>query len=485
MMKKRESIYITRIVQAFEADVEAFAQETKAVSHETRAAYFDKEHKEPAAVAAFLHYGKLVLEFVYLTKTDQGGPKSVLECRVWLSESRLPLYYSLYDLMDLIDPDCFSCCMYPYIENGQRMDACFCALSEDLKCFLPRLMQIAADPGLCARAQQKLLGDIENCWDPALFDVDEKIEEERRKTIIENRVDMYRDWERKRFCDEGYRAFLSGNYEKARSFYEKQKKRLSYENRLLAFLSEKPSNQPNKTIEQDVNPLMDAASLSKGRAGIVPLLVSALVLSAVFYAVYSGVYYAAMRLINFGALFVTGMEWSHTAPLILPALLTGVALTFCFRKRLYRVVLRGRAEHLIEYDAILNTGTAFRMMGALTAIAVAVSLLFTVFSANNNVSFYEDAVANRSARGAFSGGTCSYEDITEVLILRGTRTDGSVFTKFALMTKSYGGLELSDYMSEQELNTKLLPILEEKGIPITKIEKNSADWGNTDTAKAG
>lgn len=86
-MKKRENIYITRIIEAFEADIGAFAKETQPLSCDTRTAYFDKEHKEPAAAAAFLHYGKLVLELVYLVKTDQGGPKSVLECRVWLAES--------------------------------------------------------------------------------------------------------------------------------------------------------------------------------------------------------------------------------------------------------------------------------------------------------------------------------------------------------------------------------------------------------------
>ncbi len=484
-MNKRENIYITRIIEAFEANIGAFAKETQPLSCDTRTAYFDKEHKEPAAAAAFLHYGKLVLELVYLVKTDQGGPKSVLECRAWLAESRLQHYYSLYDLMDLIDQGCFSCFLYPYIENAKRMDVCFSALAGDLKRFLPRLIQIAADPDLCARAQQKLLEDIKNCWDPALFDVEQKIEEERRETIIENRLKMYRDWERKRFCEEAYRAFLSGDYERAQRHYEKQKKRLSYENRLLAFLRDTAPKQPDRANKQHINALTDAGSLSKGRAGLVPLIISSLVLSVAFYAVYAGVYYAALGLLNLGALYVTGIEWSHTAPLILPALLTGVALTFFFRKRLYRLVLRKRAEHLLEYDAILNTGTAFRMMGVLTVAAVVVSFLFTVMSANNNIAFYEDTVTNRSARGAFSGGSCSYADITEVLVLHGRRTDGSEFKKFALMTKSNGGLELSDYMSEQEFEAKLLPILKEKGIPVTQIEKNSADWGDTNAAKSG
>lgn len=72
-----------------------------------------------------------------------------------------------------------------------------------------------------------------------------------------------------------------------------------------------------------------------------------------------------------------------------------------------------------------------------------------------------------------------------MLVLHGRRTDGSEFKKFALMTKSNGGLELSDYMSEQEFEAKLLPILKEKGIPVTQIEKNSADWGDTNAAKSG
>ena len=53
------------------------------------------------------------------------------------------------------------------------------------------------------------------------------------------------------------------------------------------------------------------------------------------------------------------------------------------------------------------------------------------------------------------------------------------------MTKSNGGLELSDYMSEQEFEAKLLPILKEKGIPVTHIDNNSADWGDTNAAKSG
>lgn len=50
------------------------------------------------------------------------------------------------------------------------------------------------------------------------------------------------------------------------------------------------------------------------------------------------------------------------------------------------------------------------------------------------------------------------------------------------MTRNNGGLELSDYMSEQEFETKLLPILQDKGIAVTRIDKNSADWGNTNAA---
>ena len=51
-MKKRENIYITRIIEAFEANIGAFAKETQPLSCDTRTAYFDKEHKEPAAAAA-------------------------------------------------------------------------------------------------------------------------------------------------------------------------------------------------------------------------------------------------------------------------------------------------------------------------------------------------------------------------------------------------------------------------------------------------
>lgn len=469
-MKNKPNQTIEQIAQAFIEQAEAFARQTNAQSVEIKTAYFDKDKKETAAAAVFLNYGGLVLEPVYLVKTDQGGPKSVLECRVWFSKSKRQLYYTMYDLTAMADPNNFKCFLYPYIENEQRMKICFQALAKELESLLPRLLQIASDEDLCAQLTYSLEEELRTNWDKELFEVSPEIEEPRREEIISNRVEMYRDWERKRFCDKGYAAFLTGDYKKAISFYTKQKKRLPYEQRLLAFLNDIPDGESYKAVPDGAGTLTDAKRSSKGRAGLLPLLVTCAVLTAVFFFVYTGIYYAALHLFNFGALYMTGTGLSHTVPLILPALLTGVTLALLMRKQVYRLVLKKRAHQLLEYDAILNTGSAFRFLGMLTVIAAAVSLLFTIMSAGNNIAFTKDGVTNPSTRGAQQGGMIAYDQIKDVQILTALYPDGSEYKKFALMTKDNGGLELSDYITYEEFEKELLPFLREKDIPILLVD---------------
>lgn len=469
-MKSNPVQSIQQIAQAFIKEIEAFAQQTHPGSVEIKTAHFDKNKKETAAVAAFLHYGEVVLEPVYLVKTDQGGPKSVLECRVWFSKSRRRLYYTMYDLVELADPNNFKCFLFPYIENAQRMQICFQGLAKELERLLPRLLQVAADEELCAQLSGLLEETIRTNWDKELFDVSPEIEEPRKEEIIINRVEMYRDWERKRFCDKGYRAFLSGDYQKAESFYKKQKKLLPYEQRLLDFMRSIPDGEHYKAVLDGAGTLADVTLSSKGRAGLLPLIISGAVWTIVFFFVYTGIYYAAISLLNLGALYVTGSGLFHTVPLILPALLTGIALAICFRKQVYRLALKKRAQHLLEYDAILNTGSAFRYISALTIIAAAVSLLFTVMSAGNNIAFTDKGVTNPSTRGAQQGGTIPYDQIKNVQVLAALYPDGTEYKKFALMTKDNGGLELSDYITFEEFEKEVLPILKEKDIPMLLVD---------------
>lgn len=469
-MKKKPNQTIEQIAQAFIEGTKVLAQRTNAQSAEIKTAYFDKNKRETAAAAAFLNYGELVLEPVYLVKTDQGGPKSVLECRVWFSKSNRQLYYTMYELMEMADPDNFQCFLYPYIENAQRMQICFQALAEALTRYLPRLLQIASDEALCTQLSCRLEENIRTNWDKELFDVSPEIEQPRREEIITNRVEMYRDWERKRFCDQGYCAFLNGDYKRAASFYTKQKKMMPYEQRLLAFFGSIPDGEHYQALPVGAGTLTDVKLSSKGRAGLLPLIVSGVVLTVLFFFVYAGVYYAALGLLNLGALYVTGTGLYHTIPLVLPALLTGVSLAFLLRKQVYRLVYKKRAQNLLEYDAILNTGSAFRFLGVLTVIAAAVSLLFTVMIAGNNIAFTDSGVTNPSVRGAQQGGTIAYEEIKNVQILAALYPDGEEYNKFALMTKDNGGLELSDYITYTEFEQELLPILKEKNIPVLLVD---------------
>lgn len=81
------------------------------------------------------------IEFVYTLKGMTVCPKSTLFVRLYPQKNR-PLFFHLYEMAREGD---FRCTYFPFIENAERMQACFAVLAAMVEEYLPALEALAMD----------------------------------------------------------------------------------------------------------------------------------------------------------------------------------------------------------------------------------------------------------------------------------------------------------------------------------------------------
>ena len=180
-------------------------------------------------VVGRVDYDNYSVDFVYSITLGSSVAKSVLSLNVRLDREKL-IAFSIYDIMYLLDKNDFSCYLFPYISNIDKLVECFDILASLLNKHSARLNEIASDPIQTQNAYNNLKKSIGNALQ---LNIDELLSKERGEDLFKLHYGFYYTNFIQRFSGASYNYFLEGNYEKAIKIYSYKVGRVSYEERKL------------------------------------------------------------------------------------------------------------------------------------------------------------------------------------------------------------------------------------------------------------
>jgi hypothetical protein len=464
----------SEIIEAFCSNVESFAAGQDLITHEILPICERPGSNDVKEVIGRLYFRSFNFDFVYIVNNSilGIGPKSILECRIWLSKGEKLLHFSLYDLMYLIDSINFKCYFFPYIENAKRMNICFAAITNDLNSFIPKIAAIAEDLSAVEQAYICLKTDIASVWDKELLVSNPSADKESAEISKEDSIERYYSWLRFRFASRGYSAFLSSNYKKAIKVYSKYKKRLAYEDRLLEFMKSLQGHKYYNAVLPELNTLKDGLKAETGTSESFPLFVSWAVITPFTLVIYLIIYYVGFYLLNLGAVYSTGIELYNAMFAFLPAFLTSIVLSYSFRRAIFRLFFRKSYQRRLDYDAILNTKSEDRFMKVFSKFVISGCLLFTMLFANTNISFHKDGLEDSTSMFSIKGKYYGYEQIESVWLVSGRYNSFNQWLdnpSYVIQLKSGKLIDLYQYLEFPDMERHVLPIFQENGFEIQHV----------------
>jgi len=462
------------IINAFITSFEAFAAEQDCIHHEVLNVYRSKQDKQELhEVIGRLYYHQFDLDFVYSLKTCLLGPKSVLSVRIWLSKNEMALPCTLYDLLSLLEKDNFKCYIYPYIPNADLMNECFKTIAEDVKCFIPGIADIAASKDLVEQVYGSIKADIAAVWNSKLFEPQDSIAPEVAEAILNYNIELYNDWLMLRYATGGYLAFLNGKYKKAIKSFSRYKKRLAYEERLLAFLKSLKEGECYDAVPHGLNTLREGLKAQINAGELPAILLTWLFTTPVLLVPYLALYYTCLYIFSGKFLYNTGFELYNALFVFLPAFLTAICWSYFMRKKVYALLFRKSAKRKQEYDSILNSGSEDRFMRGFTRFIVSLCLIFTVLLANTNISFKHNGIVDRSSFFSLRGRYYPYSKVNSLWCIEGRYNGFGEWLdapSYVIVFENEKKLDLYQYIEYSDMERHILPILTQKGFEVQKAE---------------
>lgn len=365
-----------------------------------------------------LEYSLITVEFVY-TKKDVGiCPPSTLFCRVQL-EKNWGFTYHIPELLTWLDETDFTCYYFSYIENNNRMSACFSCLAEFIKKYYKRLNELAIDSEMCNQIDEAKKEDIfRTC-----------IQNEKHRERIPEFAMYYEQMVLLgRFAGAGaYRYLLLGEKKKALKFYEKMLAKGNYtlyEKRLVHFLRRNMENY--SFIEEECDSISQAEKLAGVKSEGVNFLLGALLVTLCAGTVLLLCYLIFNMISSRGSLYVVGAPWYWCYICgALPGIFGGIA----FRRKGIKLFRRKKAEKILAYDELTNGRGVQIFANSLFIISLIGMILFTVTFFSSNTYFYQKHMTFCTF-GSFlpeSVENCDYEDLEQIIYSEGLYNDYGEF----------------------------------------------------------
>ncbi len=398
------------------------------------------------------------VEFVYTLRNRVLCPRSTLFVRIYPIKTR-PLSMHLYELMAKDD---FRCTYFPYIESPQRMRACFAALSDILREYLPVVERLVMDQDAYDRAwadkQQAIMTTAKLKGESIPDDPQEQA------AYWSYWGEFYEDFAQLIFFtnNNAYAAFLSGDAQKARKLYKKRADKgdlQEYEERLYAFL-QTPAAEGYEAMPPSCAGILAGRDYANGKDE-----------GKVLFITGSLCYFAALLVILLiaGAAYLFGgdtvyypidLVFLFILPL-LPAAFGSVGL----RRVVMRYWLKKQGERLLEQDAIANSRAINRVSMVLTVLSFALVLFFGCVFIFATPRFYCDRmVYDDAAKFPFLNPVSySYKELERVYYIEGRYNEFDEFVdrgSYVLFFSEGRVIDLDTSITEEGAREHVLPLLE-------------------------
>ncbi len=369
-------------------------------------------------------------EAVFFYDMRAGKVKQVLECRIAFPLGKLPVDFSLYDLLYLLDENDFHCYIFPNIHSPEQMRACLGVLRGAIERYREQLSAIGNNPQLIEHAQRRRRKEMLRFFKQDIFSgsMDHPVFGWRMRT--------YREWYLSRFCSSWYAAYLAGDYRKAAKKFAAYDNKSDYELRLFRFIKTLEAGASYTAVGGETNTYLQTGAVP--RPALLPAQVAAFLLAAIPCAVLFALFSLMICLCVYrDALYTTALFGSRMIfGILFCAALTGAVIARRFYRRLLPASLRERLER--EQAAV---GRSARPRTARLHLTVITCLIVLALSAKSGMALYDKGLVDN--RTLFSQTTELYSNVTELYYVTDADayylrfSDGALFSCNSYVAQTY------------------------------------------------
>lgn len=359
-----------------------------------------KENKKNCVFTMYFH--AIRVDLVYCWKWESLAPPSILFSRFYLDKN-VDLFLHLPELMVNLEAEDYRACYFPYIENTQRMEACFRALVQLVDDYIPAAEHIVqsgkADVLMKAWFESEFFNDQKEPDTSLQYD---NIDQQDRMIALNYTFEFLMVNRHTEFP--AYEAFQLGQWEKSLKLYRKQEKNglSSYERGLIRFM-EAPENHGFLSMPAECFSMPGYKKATRGVTNLLGIAATWGVFSILFCAIIA--IYNAIR--GSGTVYYFGAPaWFGISLGLLPALFGFGAfqtkiLSWLGRKKELDIAT------MLDAHPVMN-----KLLMLLFAVSVAASMLFGFYILNMGDRFYEDhAICYRDEDAALHFDYDQIEDI--------------------------------------------------------------------------
>jgi len=458
-----EQNLINRLVNTFKDETLKYSNLFEGVVDYKCEEFFKKNNPEKGyhSVDASIIFKNFIVKLEYKVNISALIPKSTVEIRFMLENGKLPVEYSMYDLLNIIDKNNFKCYTFTYVTSDSKMKEVLKYLVDAFEFYKDKIEELSTNNDQITNLEKIIEDNIKLL-------LNERIFESRDAFYLMHMLELYYILDISRFTMEGYLDYTSGKYKHAIKKYNKlQGKMTCYEQRLLEYIKTGNVKEP---IENTLNTFREASKLKSIKMELVPILLACMFLTPIWCIVYNLIFYITLYLTTRGNIYVGGAE-----PLILfmPAFITAIINSFFIRKNIYKILFRKNYEKIIALDEIENGSNVINIMTKLFQFIIALGIIFSILTANTNISFYEENFKINLDFLNLKGESIQYQSVYCVYRANGLKNDfGKVVNNptYVIVLNDGRQINLYYYMEYDEIKENIIPIFKKYNIEIREID---------------
>ncbi len=456
---------IKKLVDTFKVEAEKYSNQLEGVVNYKCEEFFRKNNpaKGYHSVDASIMFKNFVLKLEYKINISALLPKSTIEMRFMFENGKLPVEFSIYDLLNVIQPNDFKCYTFSYITTEYKMKEVLEYLVDTFRGYKEEIEKTSQNA-----ENIKVLENL----------VEEKIKLFLREDILKSRNAFYLmhmlEWyyvlDISRFTAASYINYTTGEYNKSIKGYKKLKGKLTdYEQRLVEHMKLN-SHEIQTPVRDDMNTLAKAMKLKNAKTGLVAMCLAWIVLMPIWCTIYDLVYNIARYFFSKDAVYVV-----YELPIIIffTAFITAMVHTYFTRRIVYKLLFKKKYNEIKALEEIQHNEKREQFINKLLQFVIAASLVFAVLIANTNMTFFKGHFKDNSNLLDIKGTEYNYKDVYCVYKANGALNNlGEVVNNPTYVIVLKGGTQINLYniATFEDIKQNIIPILENQNIEIREID---------------
>ena len=450
------------IADAFFEGISAFSEQSGAVGFDSRAEYSGVRKKgELSKMICVARYADYDIEYVY---TAIGGINfcSTFNFRIIFDRSMPYVKYSPYDIMYKLDEDDFRCYTFAYIESPEKMRQVIDALSPSLSALLPKLDDLCRRRADMSDIFDKFSDSVNAYYGRNIFHADADDED------FESFMESYYLVDDAFYVSKPYAQFLRGDYNSAYNGMRRMKNKSYYQIRLTSFIASLDHKYEATPNGCDTT----GEGVFSGKTQIIRTITAALLLLIPCAAVLAGIHFLSAALIYRGALWSDAWFVLNAMRYISSSVIPAFAFSWYARGVTLIFFKPERRRYLSALDKISidkrRSGCLFIIVCAICVMLIASVML----TCNSYAAFYSDGIRLPSETAPVNSDNYAYSDVEKLVYAEGAYNLYGYYVsadQYIIVLKNGKKYMLSYEVTSTVIKEKIIPIFEEKGVPIITV----------------